>query len=179
MKGSVFNGFESFIEQKYGLHIWQAVIENTALKNNGVYLGFETYEDQELFSLLGELSTLVSTKPEDIQRDFGYFFFDTLFSITKHHVDNVSSLFDFLKAVDNVIHVEVKKADPSAYTPAFFYDSPQENILIMRYVSKRGMCFFAEGLILGAANHFKTEAKGSQSKCVHCGDDYCLINIET
>jgi predicted hydrocarbon binding protein len=179
MKGSVFNGFEGYIEQEYGLHTWQLVIENTGLKNNGIYLGSETYEDAELFTLLTELSAITSCPANDIQRNFGYFFFKTLFSLTKQYVEGIDNLFDFLKAVDDVIHVEVKKADPSAYTPAFFYDSPQENTLVMRYVSKRGMCFFAEGLILGAAKHFKIEAKISQSKCMHCGDDYCLINIET
>ncbi|MBU2893645.1 heme NO-binding domain-containing protein [Colwellia sp. D2M02] len=179
MKGSVFNGFEAYIEQEYGLHIWQQVIENTALESNGIYLGSETYEDQELFSLLDELANLTDCTANDIQRSFGCFFFQTLFSLTIEHISNVDNLFDFLKAVDDVIHVEVKKADPAAYTPAFFYDSPKENILVMRYVSKRGMCYFAEGLILGAAKHFNTPVQISQSKCVHCGDDYCLINIET
>lgn len=179
MKGSVFNGFEAYIEQEYGLLIWQQVIENTALPNNGIYLGSDTYDDNELFALLHELSRLTGSEPSDIQRNFGCFFFQTLFTLTIQHIDHVDNLFDFLKAVDDVIHVEVKKADAAAYTPAFFYDNPDKNTLVMRYVSKRGMCYFAEGLILGASKHFNTPAKISQSKCVHCGDDYCLINIET
>jgi predicted hydrocarbon binding protein len=179
MKGSVFNGFESHVEQKYGLHIWQKVIEESNLDNNGIYLASEVYDDQDLFHLITALSQLIEITAEEIQREFGKFFFETLFSLIKKHahVSKIDNLFDFLRAVDDVIHVEVKKADAAAYTPAFFYDQPQENTLVMRYVSKRGMCFFAEGLIAGAAVHFKTPASISQPKCIHCGDEYCLITI--
>lgn len=177
MKGSVFNGFENYVEQYYGLHIWQQIIENSQLENEGVFLASDAYNDQELFSIISVLSNIVSTPESGIQREFGEFFFTTLFSLARQHVEHVDNLFDFLRAVDDVIHVEVNKSDSSAYTPAFFYDQPTENELIMRYVSKRGMCYFAEGLIVGAAKQFKTKAQISQSKCVHCGDEYCLINI--
>lgn len=177
MKGSVFNGFESYVEQQYGLHIWQQLIEGTQSESNGVYLASDTYNDQDMFSLIAILSDIVAVPTSDIQRSFGAFFFKTLFSLASQHIENIDTLFGFLRAVDDVIHVEVKKSDPSAYTPAFFYDQPAENELVMRYVSKRGMCYFAEGLIIGAAEHFNTPANISQPKCVHCGDKYCLINI--
>jgi len=177
MKGSVFNGFESYVEQQYGLHIWQQLIEGTESESNGIYLASDTYNDQDMFSLISILSSKVSKPASDIQREFGVFFFKTLFSLASHHINHIDTLFAFLRAVDDVIHVEVKKSVASSYTPAFFYDQPAENELVMRYVSKRGMCYFAEGLIIGAAKHFNTPAQISQSKCVHCGDKYCLINI--
>lgn len=177
MKGSVFCGFEQYIDDQYGLHVWQYLIENSDLKSQGIYLAIETYDDQELFQLIECLSKFLAIEASDIQKDFGRVFFKTLFSLIQQHVLAIDCLFDFLRAVDDVIHVEVKKSDPSAYTPSFFYDHPEENKLVMRYLSKRGMCYFAEGLIAGAAEHFKTQATIFQSKCVHCGDDYCLINI--
>ena len=179
MKGSVFNGFENYVVKYYGLHVWQQIIESIELESEGVYLASDAYKDQELFSLISTLSNKVSIPASDIQRDFGTFFFPILFSLAQQHIENIDTLFDFLRAVDEVIHVEIKKSDATAYTPAFFYDQPSENELVMRYVSKRGMCYFAEGLILGAAKKFKTNAQVSQSKCIHCGDDYCLINIVT
>lgn len=177
MKGSVFNGFENYVEQSYGLHVWQRIIDNSTLENNGVFLDSDAYNDQELISIVTELSICVSKSVDDIQREFGEFFFTTLYSLARKHVEHIDNLFEFLRAVDDVIHVEVNKSDSSAYTPAFFYDQPSDNELVMRYVSKRKMCYFAEGLIIGAARQFKTVAKISQSKCIHCGDDYCLINI--
>lgn len=177
MKGSVFCGFEQYVDEKFGLHVWPLLIEHAKLENQGIYLASDTYDDQQLFALIENLSSVASITTEEIQRGFGQFFFGTLFSLIKQHVSHIDNLFDFLRAVDDVIHVEVKKSDASAYTPAFFYDQPSQQKLTMRYVSKRGMCYFAEGLILGAAEHFNTQASISQSKCVHCGDDYCLINI--
>ena len=177
MKGSVFCGFERYVDEHFGLHVWQYIIEKSQLKSQGIYLASQSYDDQELFNLIESLAKATSIPANDIQRNFGCSFFNTLMSLVKEHIEHIDNLFDFLRAVDDVIHVEVRKSDETAYTPAFFYDNPEENKLVMRYVSKRGMCFFAEGLILGAAKHYATKVNLSQSKCTHCGDDYCLINI--
>ena len=93
-------------------------------------------------------------------------------------VKDIDNLFDFMRAVDNVIHIEVQKSDPLAYTPTLLYDQPQNNLLVVRYMSHRKMCHFAEGLILGAATHFNQKASISQSKCMCKGDDHCLIRVE-
>lgn len=177
MKGSVYNGFESYVIGTFGLDVWQKSLELCSFETNGVYLASESYEDKELGLLIDAVSSFTPISSSEIQRDFGTYFFKTLFALIEAHVKNIENLFDFLRAVDDVIHVEVKKADPLAYTPTFFYDQPESNTLVMRYISSRKMCFFAEGLIAGAAEQFQEEAKIDQLKCVHCGDDYCLINI--
>lgn len=178
MKGSVYNGFESYVTETYGLGVWQKSLEFCSFENKGVYLASETYDDRELVSLIAAVSSFTPKTSAEIQRDFGQYFFKTLFSLIAVHVKHIDNLFDFLRAVDDVIHVEVKKADPLAYTPSFFYDQPQSNVLVMRYMSSRKMCFFAEGLIAGAAEYYQEVPEIEQLKCVHCGDDYCLINIK-
>jgi len=177
MKGAIFIGFSEFVETKYGLTLWLQTVEACNLNSNGEYLSTDLYDDAEFNTLIKQLSQRL-TKPEnELKREFGQHFFNTLMSIAKTHVENIDNLFDFLIAVDKVIHIEVKKADPLAYTPALFYDAPSEDVLVIRYSSKRKMCHFAEGLILGAASYFNQEISLSQQVCMCKGDKHCLIKV--
>jgi predicted hydrocarbon binding protein len=178
MKGSIFTGFSQFIEKHYGLHVWQQLIDESALKEEGVYLSTEIYGEQDFPILLSNLSKIVSKPVVEIEKCFGIEFFNTLITLAKSHIEDIDNLFEFLRAVDSVIHIEVKKSDSQAYTPTLFYDQPNEKTLIIRYISKRKMCFFAEGLIEGAANYFHTPVNIFQIECTHCGDQHCLIQVE-
>jgi len=178
MKGAIFIGFSEYVEENFGLTTWLKTIESCDLASNGEYLSTELYDDIELTTLVNKLSETTTQKQEDLIRAFGHFFFPTLMSIAKQHIENIDNLVDFLIAVDNVIHIEVKKSDPLAYTPTLFYDKPNDEVLIIRYISKRKMCHFAEGLILGAADHFNQPVSLSQLECMCEGDKHCLIKIE-
>ena len=178
MKGAIFAGFSEFVELEFGLTTWLQVVENCNLPSNGEYLTPEIYDDAEFVALASELSTLVNVAPEDLYRRFGQFFFPVLMGIAFKHIEHIDNLFDFLIAVDNIIHIEVKKADPLAFTPTLLYDKPQDNVLVFLYVSHRKMCHFAEGLILGAADHYNQTVSLSQSLCLCKGDEHCLIRIE-
>ena len=177
MKGAVFQGISEFIESKFGLEVWQDIIDNNDLETEGEYLASDNYGDAELITIITALSSMTNLSPEDIQREFGAVFFQTLLSLVISRVKDIDNLFDFLRAVDSVIHVEVQKSDPMAYLPSLFYDQPDSEILVIRYLSVRKMCFFAEGLIIGAANHFKQEVKIQQNQCMHEGADCCLIQV--
>lgn len=179
MKGAIFTGLAEFVETQCGLKTWLQAVEQSELPSNGEYISTELYDDAELVSLLQTLSTLTGKSVEALSRDFGRYFFSTLMSIASKYVADINNLFEFLEAVDSVIHIEVQKADPLAYTPALFYDKPSENVLVVRYMSNRKMCHFAEGLIYGAAEHFNQVVKISQSKCMCEGDTHCLIRIES
>lgn len=177
MKGAIFTGFAEFIEQKYGLTTWLQTLEECSLASNGEYLTTEIYDDVELITLATHLCHSQGIEADELYRQYGRYFFPTLIGIAHKHIEDIDNLFDFLIAVDSVIHIEVKKADPLAYTPALFYDQPQDNVLIVRYVSKRKMCHMAEGLILGAADHFNQPVTLSQDKCLCKGDPHCLIRV--
>ncbi len=179
MKGSVFQGLNEFIETEFGLAIWQDILDNNDIPSEGEYLASDNYSDDELITIIVALSKLTGLTPEEIQRQFGAVFFNTLFSMIKERVEDIDNLFDFLRAVDTVIHVEVQKSDPLAYLPSLFYDQPKQQELIIRYLSVRKMCFFAEGLILGAAKYYKQDINISQNQCMHDGADCCLIKITT
>jgi predicted hydrocarbon binding protein len=178
MKGAIFSGFSEYVEKEFGLSTWLQTIDSCQLASNGEYLATELYEDNEFVIIVDALVERVGTSREEIYRGFGHYFFPFLMSIVIKSVEDITNLFDFLRAVDTVIHIEVRKSDALAYTPTLLYDQPHDDVLIIRYLSHRKMCHFAEGLILGAADYFHQEVKLSQSKCVCKGDEHCLIRVE-
>jgi len=48
----------------------------------------------------------------------------------------------------------------------------------MEYRSSRRLCAFAEGLLLGAGDHFGQTLAIDQRECLKRGDDRCLITID-
>lgn len=178
MKGAIFTGFAEYVEKEFGLTTWLKTLDSCELASNGEYLSTELYEDVEFNVLVDTLGAIVEMEREDLFRGFGEYFFPVLMSLGISLVEDIDNLFDFMRAVDSVIHIEVQKSDPLAYTPTLLYDQPQDNVLIVRYVSQRKMCHFAEGLILGAAAHFNQQANIHQTKCLCKGDDHCLIRVE-
>lgn len=178
MKGAIFTGFAEFVETKYSLTTWLTLLDSCQLKSDGEYLASELYEDEEFFTLAQAFSEQVNVPMEDLFSQFGEFFFPTLMSLAVKHISHINDLFEFLHAVDSVIHTEVQKSDPLAYTPTLLYDQPQDNTLVMRYISKRKMHYFAVGLILGAAKYYKQEVDISITPSDKQGDESCLIRIE-
>jgi len=177
MKGSVFLGFEAYINDTFGMELWQNCLDATTNNHQDVYLASELYDDSELVSLISAASKLTNNTVSDLLREFGAHFFTTLYSLVETKLPEGLTLFEFLELVDSVIHVEVQKSDINAYTPNLFYDSPKENELLMRYSSKRNLCYFAEGLVLGAAKQFDEQVEVTQPQCIQHGDHECLLKI--
>ena len=48
----------------------------------------------------------------------------------------------------------------------------------MGYRSPRKLCSFAEGLLLGAADHYGEKLTIEQPLCMKRGDDRCVLEIE-
>lgn len=178
MKGAIFTGFAEYVEKEFGLTAWLKTLDSCELASNGEYLSTELYDDAEFRVLADTLGKIVGVDREYLFRGFGEYFFPVLMSLGLTLVKDIDNLFDFMRAVDSVIHIEVQKSDPLAYMPTLLYDQPQENVLIVRYMSHRRMCHFAEGLILGAAAHFKQKVYIYQTKCLCKGDEHCLIRVE-
>ena len=59
----------------------------------------------------------------------------------------------FVLTLNDIIHPEVRKLYPGADVPEFDFDVRDE-LLVMGYRSPRKLCSFAEGLLLGAADHY-------------------------
>lgn len=177
MKGIVFNQLQDFVEQQAGLVAWDAAIMACDLPSNGIYVATKNYDDSELQNLVSHFSNELDIAPADLVRAFGQYIFTHLFKIAPEKARAAKDLKAFLLMVHNIIHVEVNKLYKDSNLPDFSYQQ-DDSKLLMAYRSPRKLCYFSEGLILGAAEHFGEKVKVNQNQCMHEGSDHCEIEVE-
>lgn len=155
MKGIVFTEFLEMVENKFGYAIADKIVSNTPLGSNGIYTSVGTYPHGEIATLAFNLSVETGITVNRLFYYFGKHLFGRFHqSYPSLFSENMNAL-DFLERVENYIHPEVLKLYPDAECPRFMVSRESENVLILEYYSKKKMHDFAEGLIVGCADHFK------------------------
>jgi hypothetical protein len=161
MKGIMFNVFSKLVEEKFGLAVWNEILDRVDPKSGGAYTSADTYSDEEMVALVVALSDLTGISMDDLLRTYGEYALEPLTQVYPDSVkDGTDSVKDgttlkiFLRNVHAIIHVEVKKLYADANLPIFEYEEPAEDQLIMIYRSARNLPAVAEGLIDGAAKFF-------------------------
>jgi len=177
MKGVVFNILADMVEETAGLEVWNDIVEQVS-PSKGAYTAAQSYSDEELFALVAAVCDKLQIPREDAIRAFGQFMFGQLASRYPVFVEQQPDLISFLKSVDSVIHVEVEKLYSSPHLPEFQYSEPRPGKLVMHYHSERKLCFLAEGLILGAAEHYGSKIELNHPVCMHQGADHCELEVE-
>ena len=175
MKGIVFQLLHRVVAGEYGEATWDTLLTDAGV--DGAYTSLGNYEDAELGKIVGAASRRLALPPEAIVRWFGRKAIPLLAGhypkVFEPHADTRA----FVLTLNSIIHPEVRKLYPGADVPNFDFDTSSPDELVMFYHSKRRMCSFAEGLLEGAADHFKQAAHIVQPKCMHRGDSCCELRI--
>ena len=145
MKGIVFVEFCNFVEEQFGEMFWDELLNEADLPSQGIYTNTATYDDAELFTLISLVCEKKGLTGKQAREAFGKWVFIKLYHAAPANVHDFKDVFEFLHAVENVIHVEVKKLNPDAILPEFEFLSETESKLTMVYKSPRGLCHFCEG----------------------------------
>ena len=175
MKGIVFTLLNQMVEEKFGLEAWDQLIEKSGV--DGLYISTATYPDEEVMKLVATASEMTGIAVNDLVKAFGVYMVPQFHEKYPVFFKPEMTLKSFLLTVDRVIHVEVRKLYPDAGLPDFQYKDESDNELTMIYRSPRKLCMLAEGLIEGAAKHFKTEYTLEHDICMHKGADACHLKL--
>lgn len=175
VKGVIFNVLEEMVIEQCGMEKWNEILNTLQLE--GIYTSGESYPDEELFALVNEISSETGIAVEDLIGAFGEYLFTQLAKRYPVFIEQNSDLRSFLKSVDSVIHMEVRKLFKDPSLPHFEYEDHPNGSLLMRYHSPRKLCILAEGLIRGAAKMYETPISLDHSVCCHKGDPHCDLLI--
>jgi len=175
MKGIVFNLLEEAIRQEHGEDAWDALLAHTELE--GAYTSLGNYPDEQLMKLVSAASVVLRKPADEIIRWFGCKSLSLFAERYPYFFNDHQSTRPFLLTLNSIIHPEVKKFYPGADVPDFQFDVSSENVLIMRYYSKRKLCAFAEVLIQGTAAYYREQLTMEHSMCMHRGDPHCELRI--
>lgn len=154
MKGLVFVEFVDFVEQEYSVEMVDRIIDNSALASGGAYTSVGVYDHREMFELVGQLSRETGVSEGDLLTVFGRHTFGRFLDRFPELFEGVDSAVEFLRSIEDYIHVEVKKLYPDAELPTFTYEPSEPGSLVMVYQSPRCLADFAKGLIAGCVDHF-------------------------
>jgi len=177
MQGSIYTAFSDMIIDQMGMEQWNELIEQTNPPSQGVYTSGEQYLDSELINMVQALSIKTGIDAETLIEKFGRYLFKILYNTSPVDISEIDNLKTFLLAIDDLIHVEVKRLHPKAYLPTFEYEIVDENTLVMYYSSKRKLCHASVGLIFGAAEQFNEIITIEHPECIHQGASRCKLVI--
>ncbi|HEX9697176.1 MAG TPA: heme NO-binding domain-containing protein [Actinomycetota bacterium] len=175
MKGVIFDLLEQVVSKGYGEQTWETMLDQTGL--DGAYTAVGSYPDEQLGALVVAGATLAKVEPDALVRWFGKECVPLLVERYPEFFAPHTETKSFLLTLNEVIHPEVRKLFPGAYAPSFEFDAPSDDTLALTYSSHRKLCSFAEGLIEGAAEHFKESVRVTQSLCSKRGDDQCRLLV--
>ncbi|MFM2590231.1 heme NO-binding domain-containing protein [Vibrio sp. TBV020] len=163
MKGIIFTEFMDLVEQKFGLEVLDSLLENTG--DSGVYTAVGSYDHRNLVKLIVQLSKHSGISPEELQRVFGQSVFNNLYNTLpdNNSLQACKTSFQFIKLVEDYIHIEVKKLYPEANPPSFDFVSESETEMIFDYVSARCMSHVCLGLLEGCAEFFDEKLSTSMN----------------
>lgn len=175
MKGVVFNLFEEVVVGEHGEDAWDDILAAAGLE--GAYTSLGSYSDRELAQVIAAASDTLNKPPDDVVRWFGRSALPLLATRYPELFSPHASTRPFLLTLNDIIHPEVRKLYPGAVVPVFDYDASSDNELLMGYASPRQLCAFGEGLIEGAAAHYRERVAIEQPQCTKRGDEKCVLRI--
>ena len=161
MKGIVFDEFLEMVESTFGDEMLDDILDENAdsLASGGAYTSIGTYDHKELVQLVVTLSEKTSTPVDALVKAFGTHLASVFSTKFSDFFNECSCTFEFLKRIDNHIHVEVHKLYPDAELPKFSFVDIDENNMELHYESTRGFADLAEGLIEGTASYYGENIK--------------------
>ncbi len=178
MKGIVFNIFEALVSEKFGDEMVEEIYSNVQFSGDVLpFIGPETYPDSDLFDMVGYLSKKTSIPLDELLFEFGKFMFPVFYDKYPIFFEKIDSPIEFLKSVNDIIHVEVKKIFEEAVPPLVTVEQINENKIKLQYQSGRKLCKLLEGLLEGLAFHFNKKISYDHEVCMKNGADQCVYEV--
>ena len=179
MKGMIFNLLEDLIDEKFGEEIMEEIYAQAKLSDGAPpFVGPETYPDSDLFAIVTLLSEKTDLPIETLVYEFGKYLFPILANKYPVFLENMNSPIEFLKTVNDVIHLEVKKLFEAANPPKIIIEQIDSNRAVLHYSSERKLCKLVEGLLDGVGDYFGQKISYSHQQCMQDSTHECILNIE-
>ncbi len=173
MVGVIVSAFGDFV----GLKCSAAAQEALADKLGGQrVIATQNYPDEMVLAIIAEVASADGKGLEQILEEFGYDF--VRWAQPRYKVFFASpSARDFLLGM-TVAHQSVRSFNLEAAPPAFRYEQPSSDELVMIYDSPRKLCSLMRGLIAGVADHYGERVAIREPSCQKRGGKECRFELK-
>lgn len=177
MKGIIFNLLEDFIVDGWGEERFERIMTGCPLHTKTAFVGPGTYPDSDLFAIVERTTAELGIDTPTALRAFGRYAMPKLAGRFDVFVRDHQHPKGFLRTLDGVIHVEVRKLFANAEPPRIWFEDPAPDQLLLHYHSKRKLCALFEGLLDGTADYFGVPFSRTQTACMLAGAPSCAFSL--
>jgi hypothetical protein len=157
MKGVIPMCLSKLVIDKFGKDKWKDIMKASGLREDTIFLAHQDVDDSAVMTVLEQTCDVLGITPGQAADAFGEYWVNIFAKkVYKDYYKNITNAKDFLLNMDNV-HKEATETIENAHPPQFEYEEPAENVLIMKYMSERGLVDVFIGLIKGVGKHFNEE----------------------
>ncbi len=152
MKGTVVSTWIKTCRKQYSDQVVNKALESVGFKSNKTFSPLEDVDDTVVVKLFSSIASAVNSDEAKLWRNIGK---DNIKTFSKDYPGffNHDSLYHFLKSMDNV-HSIVMKRIKGAKPPKLELEPISSREAVFTYRSKRGMYEYFQGLLEGAAEFF-------------------------
>ncbi len=157
MKGTVVGTWMNTARNIWGAELTAKAMEQAGWPKDKMFLPTEDVEDAKPKSFVAFIAKETGKSTDEIWliigKDNVVTFYQTYPAFFRQE-----SLYSFLRSMFDV-HIVMVKRIPGANPPELLIDPVSEFEAVLSYRSKRGMFGYMQGLLAGAAEHFKEDIK--------------------
>jgi hypothetical protein len=153
MKGIIFTGNNSLVEEKFRIEILDKTLIEPDLLSGRSYTAVGTYSHYEMIELLTNLSSETNLSTSELLYGSSLHFFKVILASSPDFFKTQNNAFDLLESFEPYLYLQALKQHPEAELPSF-ETRRTGNRMIMMYYSDRKIAAFAYGLMHASINHF-------------------------
>lgn len=154
MKGMVFVELLRMAEAALGEEAVDDVLDRLDLASGGAYNAVGNYPCGELMTIVGAFSAHTGASTAELQRMFGRWMHARFVTSYPGFFADKPDALAMFKAIENEVHVEVRKLYPEVELPTFDTERLAPDRLRMTYRSPRPLSDFCHGLVEACIAHF-------------------------
>jgi len=154
MKGIVFVELLRMAESVIGEAAVDDILDSLDLTSGGAYTSVGNYPCDELMVLVRAFSSHTGTPEADLQQLFGRWMHTQFVTHYPGFFEGKRDALVMLGAIEDEVHVEVRKLYPDAELPSFSTEHLGPDGLRMTYRSPRPLSDFCHGLVAACVDHF-------------------------
>lgn len=154
MKGAIVNCLKEMIVSKYGRSKWDEIMIASGQIPARVIMATNDFDDSQVLDMVQNSCKILNHTIEQIADLFGDYWMNSYaVSVYKPYYGTNSTAKEFFIQL-NTIHTRVTKNISNATPPKFEYEWKSDDVLILTYISSRGLIDFVVGLSKGIGTYF-------------------------
>ncbi len=157
MKGTIAKCLGEMVTHRFGKDKWEDALEKAGLNKSSRFLATQNIDDDVVLKVVGAVCGVLNISLVQAADEFGDYW-STVYAPKIYGVfyGSAKSARAFLLKMDSV-HTAMTRAMPDAHPPRFEYEWEDDNTLIMKYESPRGLIDFVVGLAKGVGKYYKED----------------------